>query len=44
MLPLLQEGRVRWAIDRTFSLADIHSAHAYMMKAEHSGKTVLTID
>lgn len=44
MLPFLQAGRVRWAIDRTFPLEDIHSAHAYMMKAEHSGKIVLTID
>lgn len=44
MLPFLQEGRVRWAIDRTFSAEDIHAAHAYMMKAEHSGKIVLTID
>lgn len=44
MLPFLQEGRIRWAIDRTFSLEEIHAAHAYMMKAEHSGKIVLTID
>ena len=44
MLPFLQEGRIRWAIDRTFSLEEIHAAHAYMMKGEHSGKIVLTID
>ena len=44
VLPWLQEGRIRWAIDRTFSLEEIHDAHAYRMKAEHSGKIVLTID
>jgi len=44
MLPFLEEGRIRWAIDRTFSLEEIHAAHAYMMKGEHTGKIVLTID
>lgn len=43
-LPWLKEGLIRWAIDRTFSLEEIHGAHAYMLKAEHSGKIVLTID
>lgn len=43
MLPFLQEGRVQWAIHRTFALEDIHSAHACMLQAEHSGKIVLTI-
>lgn len=43
-LPWLQEGRIRWAIDRTFPLEEIHAAHAYMMQGEHAGKIVLTID
>jgi NADPH2:quinone reductase len=44
MLPFLQDGRIRWAIDRSFALDDIHAAHAYMMQAQHFGKIVLTID
>ena len=44
MLPWLQDGRIRWAIDRTFPLEEIHAAHAYLMRGEHSGKIVLTID
>jgi NADPH2:quinone reductase len=44
VLPWLQEGRIRWAIHRTFPLDEIHAAHAYMMRGEHSGKIVLTLD
>ncbi len=44
MLPFLKDGRIRWAIDRSFALDDIHAAHAYMMQAQHFGKIVLTID
>jgi NADPH2:quinone reductase len=44
MLPWLEAGRIRWAIDRTYRLDDIHAAHAYMMKAQHFGKIVLTIN
>lgn len=44
MLPWLQEGRIRWAIDRSFALDDIHAAHAYLMQSQHFGKIVLTID
>jgi NADPH2:quinone reductase len=44
MLPWLKDGRIRWAIDRTFPLEEIHTAHAYMLKAEHTGKIVLTIE
>ncbi|RZL90795.1 MAG: acryloyl-CoA reductase [Variovorax sp.] len=44
MLPFLKEGRIRWAIDRSFALDDIHAAHAYMMQSQHFGKIVLTID
>jgi NADPH2:quinone reductase len=43
MQPFLEENRIRWAIDRTFGIDDIHAAHAYMMKAQHFGKIVLTI-
>ena len=44
MLPHLQDNRIQWAIDRTFALDEIHSAHAYLMAGEHSGKIVLTVD
>ncbi len=44
MLPFLQDNRIQWAIDRTFTLDEIHSAHAYLMAGEHSGKIVLTVD
>jgi NADPH2:quinone reductase len=44
MLPFLKDDRIRWAIDRSFALDDIHTAHAYMMQAQHFGKIVLTID
>ena len=43
MLPFLKDGRIRWAIDRSFALDDIHAAHAYMMQDQHFGKIVLTI-
>ena len=44
MQPWLESGRIRWAIDRTFALDDIHAAHAYMMQAQHFGKIVLAIN
>ena len=44
MLPYLQDNKIQWAIDRTFALDEIHSAHAYLMAGEHSGKIVLTVD
>jgi len=40
----LEAGRIRWAIDRTFRLDDVHAAHAYMMEAQHFGKIVMTVD
>jgi NADPH2:quinone reductase len=43
LLPFLEEGRIRWALDRTFALDDVLDAHAYMMRAEHFGKIVLTL-
>ena len=44
MAPWLEQGRIRWAIERTFNLEEIHAAHAYMLQAQHFGKIVLTID
>jgi NADPH2:quinone reductase len=44
MLPLLDAGRIRFAIDRTFPLEAIGAAHAYMMQGQHFGKIVLTVD
>jgi NADPH2:quinone reductase len=44
MLPLLNAGRIRWAIDRTFPLEAVAEAHAYMLQAQHFGKIVLTVD
>ena len=44
MLPLLQAGRIRWAIERTFPLASVAEAHACMSQGQHVGKIVLTID
>jgi NADPH2:quinone reductase len=44
MLPLLQAGRIRWAIDRTFPMTSVAEAHAYMLQGQHFGKIVLTIN
>lgn len=44
MLPWLQDNRIKWAIDRTFSLDEIYAAHEYMMRGEHTGKIVLIVD
>lgn len=44
MLPLLNAGRIRQAIDRTFPLEAIGEAHAYMMQGQHFGKIVLSVD
>jgi NADPH2:quinone reductase len=44
LLPLLNAGRIRWAIDRIFPLEAVAEAHAYMMQAQHFGKIVLTVD
>ena len=41
--PLLEAGRVRPVIDRTFPLAEAAAAHAHMERGEHIGKIVLTI-
>jgi NADPH2:quinone reductase len=42
--PLLNEGKVRPLIYRTFPLADYLAAHDLMESSEHIGKIVLTVD
>jgi len=40
--PLLESGRVRPIVDRTFPLAEAAAAHRLMESSEHVGKIVLT--
>jgi NADPH:quinone reductase-like Zn-dependent oxidoreductase len=40
--PLLDQGKIRPAIYRTFPLAEASAAHALMERSEHIGKIVLT--
>jgi NADPH2:quinone reductase len=40
--PLIEEGRVRPVIDRTFPMAEAAQAHAYMENGRHVGKILLT--
>ena len=40
--PLIDEGRVKPVIDRTFPLAQAAEAHAYMESGQHIGKILLT--
>lgn len=40
--PLLQSGRVKPIIDRTFGIREAEEAHQYLKKGEHFGKVVLT--
>lgn len=40
----LNAGRIRFIIDRTFPLEAVVGAHAYMLRSEHFGKIVLTVD
>ena len=42
--PLLEDGRVRPVVYRTFPLADASAAHQLMESSEHVGKIVLTCD
>jgi NADPH2:quinone reductase len=42
--PLIEEGRVKPVIDRTFALAEAARAHAYMESGGHVGKILLTVD
>jgi NADPH2:quinone reductase len=43
LLEPLKAGRLKWPIDRTFSLESIAEAHAYMERDQHFGKIVLTV-
>jgi NADPH2:quinone reductase len=40
--PLIEEGRVKPVVDRSFRLADAAQAHAYMESGAHIGKILLT--
>jgi NADPH2:quinone reductase len=41
--PVLESGKIKPVIDRTFALADAQAAHARMAKSEHIGKILLTV-
>ena len=41
--PLVEEGRLRPAMDRVFPLAEASAAHARMEAGEHVGKIVLAV-
>jgi putative PIG3 family NAD(P)H quinone oxidoreductase len=41
--PLIEAGRIRPVVDRTFPLADAQAAHARMAKSDHIGKILLTL-
>jgi putative PIG3 family NAD(P)H quinone oxidoreductase len=42
--PLIESGRVRPVIDRTFPLAEAAEAHRLMESSRHIGKILLTVD
>jgi NADPH:quinone reductase len=41
--PLIEDGRVKPVIDRTFAFKDVAQAHAYMESGVHVGKILLTM-
>jgi NADPH2:quinone reductase len=41
--PLVEDGRVKPVIDRTFAFKDVAQAHAYMESGVHVGKILLTV-
>jgi NADPH2:quinone reductase len=41
--PLIESGRIKPVVDRTFPLAEAQAAHARMAKSEHIGKILLTL-
>ena len=41
--PLIEAGRVKPVVDRTFAFADVAQAHAYMESGAHIGKILLTM-
>jgi NADPH:quinone reductase-like Zn-dependent oxidoreductase len=40
--PLIEAGRIKPVVDRTFPLAEAGAAHARMAKSDHIGKILLT--
>jgi len=42
--PLVEEGRLKPIIDRTFGLRDAAAAHAALEQGDHVGKIVLTVE
>jgi NADPH2:quinone reductase len=44
LLPLLEAGRIKLPVDRTFAIDDVVEAYACMKQDQHVGKFVLTID
>jgi putative PIG3 family NAD(P)H quinone oxidoreductase len=42
--PLIEDGRVKPVIDRTFAFKNVAQAHAYMESGAHAGKILLTMD
>jgi putative PIG3 family NAD(P)H quinone oxidoreductase len=41
--PLLEEGKIRVVLDRTFAFDEVQDAHRRMESSEHIGKIVLTL-
>jgi NADPH:quinone reductase-like Zn-dependent oxidoreductase len=41
--PLIEDGRVKPVIDRTFAFKDVAQAHAYIESGVHVGKVLLTM-
>jgi NADPH2:quinone reductase len=41
--PLIEDGRVKPIVDRTFAFADVVQAHAHMESGAHIGKVLLTM-
>jgi NADPH:quinone reductase-like Zn-dependent oxidoreductase len=41
--PLIETGRIKPVVDRTFPLAEAGAAHARMAKSDHIGKILLTM-
>jgi len=41
--PLIEDGRIKPVIDRTFPLREVAQAHAYMESGQHVGKILLTM-
>ncbi len=44
MLPFLQAGKIHLPIDRTFSIAAVVEAQAWMQRDQHVGKIILLVD